>query len=258
MDLQLEGIKVVITAGAAGLGFEIASQLLQEGAEVAILDVDTAAVDEARLALPHLHAAVCDISDRSAVSEAVRVMKADLGGVDVLINNAGISGNTSPIQDADPDDWEATLGVNLTGTFNVTRAVVPHLLESPHGSILNISSVAGLHGFPHRAPYSASKWGIIGLTKTLSIELGTHGIRVNALCPGSLDSPRGRRVINALAVSRSVPVAEIEESVLSKMAIKKFVPLAEVARMACFLASPVNTTLTGQVIAVDGNTLSMA
>lgn len=258
MDLGLNGTRVLITAGASGLGHAMAQAFLSEGAQVSVLDVDERALESAASSLAGARAVKCDVSDLGQVEAAVSNAASHMGGIDVLVNNAGISGGTAGVENIPPADWQSTLDVNLTGTFNVTRTAVPYLTESQNASMLNISSVAGLYGFALRAPYSTSKWGVIGFTKTMAIELGERGIRVNALCPGSLDSPRGRRVLNELAARQGVSVAEVEQKVLSVMSIKKFVQLEEVARVACFLSSPSLSTLSGQVVAVDGNTASMA
>src|SRR5690606_21241419 len=172
--------RVLITAGAGGIGLAIARAFHATGARVAICDVDEAALARAMEEMPGIHARRCDVGDRAAVSAWVPAAIAHLGGLDVLVNNAGIGGPTRPLHELDPADWDAVLRVNLNGAFDVARLAIPHLIAAGGGAIINMSSAAGRFGYANRAPYSATKWALVGLTKTLSMELGQYNIRVNA------------------------------------------------------------------------------
>ena len=194
-----------------------------------------------------------------AASVAVILQAAQaLGGLDVLVNNAGIAGPTGALEEIDAAAWDRTLAVNLTGTFNVTRAVIPWLKPQRSGAIVNIGSVAGRLGFALRSPYSASKWALVGLTKTLAVELGPWNVRVNAVLPGAVDGERVRRVIEAKAASRGVAQDVVLREMLAGMSIKRLVPPSQVAAMVAFLAAAENDTVTGQVISIDGDAQMMA
>jgi NAD(P)-dependent dehydrogenase (short-subunit alcohol dehydrogenase family) len=183
MDLNISGLRVLVTAGAAGIGLEIARAFLREGAKVHVCDVDRAALDALASTDPELTFSYADVADRNAVSRVFEDALAALGGLDALINNAGIAGPTGRVEEINPEDWDRCLEVCITGQFNCTRLAVPHLRGSRNASIVNISSAAGRFGFPLRSPYAAAKWAVIGFTKSLSRELGEAGIRVNAVLP---------------------------------------------------------------------------
>ncbi len=193
--------RVLITAGASGIGFAIASAFVQAGAQVYVADTDEAALKRAAVQLSGLLISRCRVGDRDAVTEMVADAAHRMGGLDVLINNAGIGGPTQPVVDFDPKAWDEVLLVNLTGTFDVTRAAIPHLRRSSFGVIINMASAAGRFGYANRSAYAASKWALIGLTKTLAIELGEHGIRVNAIAPGAVAGERAERVFQGRAQS---------------------------------------------------------
>ena len=186
--------RVLITAGAAGIGREFARAFAATGAQVFVCDIDEKALGGDRQGNPRLDRAACDMARRADIERMVPDAVAALGGLDVLINNAGISGMTLPVADYPPDDWDKVVAVNLTAMFDVTRLAIPHLKQSPAGVIINMSSVAGRFGFPNRSPYAATKWGVIGFTKTLAIELGEWGIRANAIAPGAVEGDRIERV----------------------------------------------------------------
>ncbi|MFT6670110.1 MAG: NAD(P)-dependent dehydrogenase (short-subunit alcohol dehydrogenase family), partial [Afipia broomeae] len=181
MNLDIKGLRVLVTAGANGIGLAIARAFAGEGANVHICDVDTEALKALRASDPTLTQTVCDVADRAAVKSLFAEATSVLGGLDVLVNNAGIAGPTAKVDEINPEDWDRCLDICLTGQFNCTRLAVPLLRESKNASIVNISSAAGRLGFAMRAPYAAAKWGVIGFTKSLSIELGPDNIRVNAV-----------------------------------------------------------------------------
>src|SRR6266480_4637231 len=193
MDLDIKGLRVLVTAGAGGIGLAIARAFAGEGARVHVCDVDEMALSA--LSDPAITWTPCDVSDRSAVERLFTDTVAKLGGLDVLVNNAGIAGPTSRVEDMNPEDWDRCLEICLTGQFNCARMAVPHLRESRNASIVNLSSAAGRLGFPLRTPYSASKWAVVGFSKSLAAELGPEGIRVNAIQPGIVAGPRIDRVM---------------------------------------------------------------
>ncbi len=176
--------RVLITAGAGGIGRSIALAFVSAGARVHACDIDAAALDGLRAQVPSTTTSVCDIADRDAARRMVKEAADALGGLDVLVNNAGIAGPAASVADLDPEAWDAVLRVNLTGTFTVTQAAIAHLKQSAAGSIVVMSSLAGRFGYPNRSPYATTKWGLIGFTKTLSPELGEFGIRLNPVPPG--------------------------------------------------------------------------
>ncbi len=204
MDLGIKGLRVIVTAGAAGIGREVARAFLREGALVHVCDVDRHAIAELATSDPKLKASLCDVADREATTRFIDAAADALGGLDCLINNAGIAGPTGRVDEIPPEEWDRTLAVNITGQFNCVRAAVRHLSESDNPSIINLSSTAGRLGFPLRTPYAASKWAVVGFTKSLSIELGPLKIRVNAIQPGAVEGDRIRRVFGAKAQLRGV------------------------------------------------------
>ena len=176
-----------------------------------------------------------------------------LGGLDVLVNNAGIGGPTKPVHELDPAEWDAVLQVNLTGTFDVTRNAIPHLIRSGAGVVINMSSAAGRFGYPNRSPYAATKWALIGFTKTLSIELGDHGIRVNAIAPGAVAGERAERVFQGRAQASGRTLEEEKRIGLASQSLKQLVDPKDIAALAVFLASDAAKSISGQVIPIDGD-----
>ena len=177
----------------------------------------------------------------------------ELGGIDVLVNNAGISGPTAPVEDMEPDAWEKVMQVNLIGTFNVTRLAIPHLKKSNAGVIINMSSVAGRFGYANRSPYCTSKWGLIGFTKTLSIELGEHGIRANAMLPGAVGGARIEKVFEGRAQASHRSVEEIRKQAMTVQSIKRLLDPKDIAALAVFLASDAAKSISGQMIPIDND-----
>jgi NAD(P)-dependent dehydrogenase (short-subunit alcohol dehydrogenase family) len=196
------------------------------------------------------------VADRGAVQRMVEEATDALGGLDVLVNNAGIAGPAASVADMDPEAWEAVLRINLTGTFTVTQAAIPHLKKSAAGSIVVMSSLAGRFGYPNRSPYATTKWGLIGFTKTLSRELGEFGIRVNAILPGAVDGPRLRQVFEGRASITGRSVAEEEAAALANQSIQRFVDPADIAALVVFLASGAARSISGQMIPIDGDSQS--
>jgi NAD(P)-dependent dehydrogenase (short-subunit alcohol dehydrogenase family) len=247
--------RVLITAGAAGIGKEIARVFAAIGANVCVCDIDAKALETATREISNLKTVVCDVSKRDEVERMVAAAVEALGGLDVLVNNAGISGPTQPVEEFDPDKWEAVLQVNLTGTFNVTRLAIPHLKKSAAGSIIIMSSLGGRYGYPNRAAYCTTKWGLIGLTKTLSIELGPFNIRANAIAPGAVEGSRIRDVIQGRADAAHESFEDAMEEATSIQSLKRFVDPKDIAALAVFLASDAGKSISGQVLPIDNDSL---
>jgi NAD(P)-dependent dehydrogenase (short-subunit alcohol dehydrogenase family) len=254
MDLDIRGLRVLVTAGAAGIGLAIVRRFAGEGARVHTGDVDEVALSELTVSDPAITATPCDVSDRAAVKTLFSEAVAKLGGLDVLVNNAGVAGPTAKIEEMNPEDWDRCVEICLTGQFNCTRLAVPHLRQSKNASIVNISSAAGRVGFAMRTPYAAAKWGVIGLTKSLSIELGPDNIRVNAILPGLVAGDRQRRVLEAKAQQRGVSYAEMERTAFSYTSIKDYVTPEQIADQILFMCSPRGRTISGQAISICGDT----
>jgi NAD(P)-dependent dehydrogenase (short-subunit alcohol dehydrogenase family) len=194
------------------------------------------------------------VSDRAQVARLFEEALGLLGGLDCLVNNAGIAGPTGRVEEINPEDWDRCLAVDLTGQFNCARLAIPHLKASGNPSIMNLSSQAGKHGFPLRSPYAAAKWGVIGFTKSIAMELGEFGIRVNALLPGMVAGDRIRRVLEAKAQEKGMAFAEIERLVLEDVSLRDYVTPQQLADMVVFTASPRARTISGQAISVCGDT----
>ncbi len=254
MDLAIKDLRVLVTAGANGIGLAIARAFAGEGARVHLCDVDDAALAALRKSDPALTSSRCDVSDRAAVAAMFDDARAALGGLDVMINNAGIAGPTARVEEMHPEDWDRCVNICLTGQFNCARLAVPLLRQSKNASLVNISSVAGRLGFAMRSPYAAAKWGVIGFTKSLAIELGPDNIRVNAILPGLVAGDRQRRVLEAKAQQRGVSYAEMERIAFSYTSIKDYVTPEQIADQILFLCSPRGRTISGQAISICGDT----
>jgi NAD(P)-dependent dehydrogenase (short-subunit alcohol dehydrogenase family) len=258
MHQGLENKRVVVTAGGAGIGRAIAEAFSAAGARVHVCDIDADCLVDLGRAAPDIYRSLADVADPSAVARLFDDALAGLGGLDVLVNNAGIAGPAGAVEDCDTDAWRQTLAVNLDGAFHCLRHAIPALKQAGAGSIVNIASTAGLFGYPLRAPYVASKWGLVGLTKTLAMELGPWGIRANAVCPGSIDGPRMDRVIAAEAAARGLSEAAVRDAYLRQTSLRCFIDTQDIAQMVLFLCSDAGAKITGQALAVDGNTESLA
>jgi len=258
MDLDISGLRVLVTAGANGIGLAIARAFVAEGARVHVCDVDEAALAALKDSDPAITATRCDVSDRRQVAQLFTDALAALGGLDALVNNAGIAGPTARVEDMDPHDWDRTLAVNITGMFNCVRLAVAPLAESANPSIVNLSSIAGRFGFPLRSPYSASKWAVVGFTRTLAMELGDRGIRVNAILPGVVEGDRVRRVIESKARARGIGFREMEAELLGNVSLRTAVTAQQIADQIVFLCSPRGRTTSGQAISIDGDAQSLA
>jgi NAD(P)-dependent dehydrogenase (short-subunit alcohol dehydrogenase family) len=254
MNLDIKGLRVLVTAGANGIGLAIARAFIGEGAKVHTCDVDETALSALTSSDPAISWSRCDVSDRAAVRNLFSDAVAKLGGLDVLVNNAGVAGPTSRVEEMNPEDWDRCLEICLTGQFNCARLAVPLLRESRNASIVNISSAAGRLGFAMRAPYAAAKWGVIGFTKSLSIELGPDNIRVNAILPGLVAGDRQRRVLEAKAQQRGISYVEMERTAFGYTSIKDYVTPQQLADQILLMCSPRGKTISGQAISICGDT----
>lgn len=219
-----------------------------------VCDVDTEALGRLAEREPAVRTASVDVADADQLDAWVTDAVAQLGGVDVLVNNAGIAGPTADVEDVDPSDWRSCLAVGLDSHFLTCRRVAPVMKAQRAGAIVNISSTAGQVGYGRRTPYAAAKWAVIGLTKSLAVELGPFGVRVNAVCPGSVAGVRMERVIAAQAEASGAARAQIEAEYVAAQSIARFVLPEEIAEMCWFLGSPGAAMVSGQAIAVDGHT----
>ena len=248
------GLRVLISGAGAGIGAAIAEAFLQAEAQVYVCDVAQAALATLKQRNPSLHTGVADVADREQVDRVIDDAHSRLGGLDLLINNAGIAGPTGEVESIDPAEWERTISTNLNSQFYFLRKAVPILKNtSDSPGIIAISSVAGRLGYAFRTPYASTKWAIVGLVKSLAIELGPSNIRVNAVLPGVVQGERMDRVIAARAESTGVSFETMREEYLRKISLRRMVTVDDVAAMALFLASPAGQNISGQAISVDGN-----
>jgi len=248
LTVDLTGLRVAISAGAGGIGRVMADSFAARGAKVFVCDVDADALADC----PHPKMRA-DMGETADCEDFVDAAAATLGGLDVLVNNAGIAGPTARVEDVTPEALEATLRIDLAAMFHCARRAVPHLRNAGGGSIVNLSSAAGRFGFPLRSPYAAAKWGVVGFTKSLSIELGPDRIRVNAILPGLVAGDRIRRVIEAKAQAQGVAFKDKEAELLRDVSLRCYVTQHDITNMALFLCSPFGATISGQALAVDGD-----
>ncbi len=250
----LKGKRVLVTAGAGGIGKVTATSFAGAGAKVFVCDVDKDSLHALAKENPAIGTTLADVADEAAVDRLFGEATKFLGGLDILINNAGIAGPTGPVETLSLADWERTLAINITGQFLCARRAVPLLRQSGGGSIVNLSSAAGRFGFARRTPYAASKWAVVGFTKSLAIELGPDKIRVNCIQPGAVDGPRIRRVIQAKADSLGVSYAEMEKKYVTQASLGRMVTEQDIANMILFVCSDLGQNVSGQALAVDADT----
>ncbi|MGO2240371.1 MAG: SDR family oxidoreductase [Halomonas sp.] len=242
------GLRVLITAGANGIGLAIAQAFQEAGARVHVCDID----EQALAALPEgITYTQADVSQEADVDRLFEDA-AHLGGLDVVVNNAGIAGPTASIEDIDPESWHRTININLNGQYRVANRATSLLRES-QGLLINMASVAGRLGLAYRTPYSASKWAIVGLTKSLANELGPDSVRVNAILPGIVRGPRIEQVITARAEKQGISYTEMEQEILSNVSMRRMVEPADIAAMVLFLSAPGGTNISGQALSVCAN-----
>ena len=244
METSAKGLRVLVTAGGAGIGRAIAQTFRAHGARVHTSDIDPKTRPDT----------LADVADLGQVEKLFQEVQKNLGGLDVLVNNAGIAGPTGKVEDLKPEDWDRCIAVDLSGMFYCTRKAMPMIKASGGGSIINLSSAAGLHGFPQRSPYCAAKWGVVGFTKSLSVEAGPDKVRVNCICPGIVEGERIERVVEAKAKMLGVSREAFLEKFLETTSMRSTVNAQEIADMALYLASTAGRHITGQALAVDAGT----
>jgi len=248
------GLRVLVTGAATGIGAAIARAFCEAGARVHVCDIDRAALDRLVTQTPGITSSMADVAIEKEVDLVFDDVVGTLGGLDVLVNNAGVAGPTGAIETLAASHWERTVAVNLHSQFLFARRAVP-LLKQSHANpcIVAMGSVAGRLGYAYRTPYAATKWAIVGLVKSLAIELGPHGVRVNAILPGTVEGDRMNGVIAARAAAVGVGVDEMQEEYLRKISLRRMVTADDVAAMALYLSSPAARNVTGQAVSVDGN-----
>lgn len=251
------GQRVLVTGGAGGIGQTIALHFHANGARVHVCDVDDERLEALRGAHPEIAATYADVADAESVTQLFRAVSDYLGGLDVLVNNAAITGPFGPVEEQSPAEWLRTIAVNLVGQFHCVRGAVPMLRAVGGGSIVNISSIAGRLGYPLRTAYAASKWGVIGLTQSLAMELGCDNIRVNAILPGIVAGERQTRQQNAQAARLGINEEEMQRRYVRNISLGRKVTEQEVADLVYFVCSPAASAITGQSLGVCGNVETM-
>lgn len=245
--------KVFISAGGSGIGRCIAEAFLNNDDEVFVCDINAQSLEQFQKDYPKLHIHACDLAE----PEQIKLMFAEaikkLGYIDVLVNNTGISGPTIAADELSFDDWNTVINLNLNSTFLITQLATPLLKQSGAGVIINMSSIAGRLGYPYRLAYSTSKWGLIGFTKTLSMELGADNIRVNAILPGAVDGDRVQRVLQARADVAQSSLEKVTQNALKNQSLKYFVNPKHIADLCLFLASDSGRSISGQILPIDGD-----
>jgi len=254
----MTSVTVLISGAASGIGRKVAEAFLTQGANVHICDSSADMIAEFVADNPTATATWADVSNVADVDRVFADLKQHYGALNTLINNAGIAGPTATVDNIEPTDWDQCIAVDLSSAFYMTRQAVPLLKSAGGGSIVNVASTAGLMGVPMRSPYAASKWGLIGLTKTWAMELGPDKIRVNAVCPGCVSGPRIEGVIDRDAKKRDVSPEEIRNVYLRQSSMRSFVSPEEIADTILFLASNKASHISGQALAIDGHTETLA
>jgi NAD(P)-dependent dehydrogenase (short-subunit alcohol dehydrogenase family) len=257
LNTSVKDLRVLITAGASGIGEAISDTFEAAGARIYVCDIDAHALDDFTRERPNAGAKVADVSSPEDVDALFDAAADFLGGLDVLVNNAGITGPTAPVENITIEEWDRTISVDLNGMFYCVRRAVPMLRAAGGGSIINLSSIAGRLGYPLRSPYSAAKWGVVGFTKSLAIELGPANIRVNAIQPGVVEGARLDRLLEARAQEVGVSFQEAKERFVAPISLRHMVSAQEIADMALFLASPSARSISGQALSVCGDHASL-
>ena len=260
MPLSLHNKKIVISAGASGIGWATAKICLSKGAIVYLCDIDDKSLNKIKkhpLTNKKLFAYECDASDEDEVSGFFNQINKKTKKIDALINNVGVAGPTGTVEKLSSNDWEKTLKINVISHFYFTKLAIPMLKKNKGGSIINISSGAGIMGFPLRSPYAASKWAVIGVTKTLAMELGKFKIRVNAICPGTIKGERMIRVIRDKANFLKISKKKIEKEFVSMASMNCWIYEEDIGKMCSFLISKDGERISGQTIPIDGNAIRL-
>ena len=258
--LKLKNKKIIISAGASGIGWAAAKIFLSKGANVYLCDIDTKNINKIKkhpLNNKRLFIYECNASEEYDVENFFDKITKKTKKIDALINNVGVAGPTGTIEKLNSEDWEKTLKVNVISDFYFTKLAITMLKKNRGGSIINVSSGAGIMGFPLRSPYAASKWAVVGMTKTLAMELGKFKIRVNAICPGTIKGNRMIRVIKDKANFLKISKKKIEKEFVSMASMNCWVYEEDIGKMCSFLISDDAERISGQVIGVDGNAIRL-
>ena len=256
--MKLEGRKAIVTGAAKGMGAAITKTLAREGADIVLTARDVAPLEEvaaqARAMGRDARVVACDVTDDGEVRAMVDAALDAFGGrIDILVNVAGVTGPIeTPVQDIDVADFDHVVAANERGTFLPIKYVVPAMIARNEGKIVNIGGTSGLRGYAMRTAYSASKWAVRGITRTVALELGKHNINVNAVCPGIVDGPRMRKLCEEKARVRGWTVEAVYDEYVQDMALKRVTVAQDIANAVLFLASDDSRQITGQHIAVDG------
>jgi NAD(P)-dependent dehydrogenase (short-subunit alcohol dehydrogenase family) len=246
--------RVLITAGANGIGLVMAQAFAEAGYRVWVTDVDAGQIASLPAGIRGSH---CDAASEAAMEVLFAEVAEVWGGLDVLCANAGIKGPTAAIDEMPLEGWHQCLGVNLDGAMLAAKYGARLMKPAKAGCMIFTSSTSGLYGTPFRAPYVAAKWGVIGLMKTVAMELGPYGIRANAICPGSVTGPRIDRVIEAEAAAKGMSAEAVRQGYASGTALKRLSDPEDVAGLALYLASDGARMISGQALAVDGMTYNV-
>jgi NAD(P)-dependent dehydrogenase (short-subunit alcohol dehydrogenase family) len=253
---SLKNKKIVISAGASGIGWATTKVCISRGAQVFLCDINEKLINKINKNNKYknkIFACKCDASNESEVIDFFSKILKKTKKIDALINNVGIAGPTGTLEKLDSEEWKKTLQVNVVSHFYFTKQAIPIIKKNKKGSIINLSSGAGIMGFPLRSPYAASKWAIIGLTKTLAMELGKFKIRVNAICPGTIKGARMKRVVNDKAKFLKISQRMVEKEFVSMASMNSWVYEEDIGKMCAFLISNDSERISGQIIGVDGN-----
>ncbi len=256
--MKLVDRRAIVTGAAKGMGSAISMTLAREGADLVLAARDTAALEEVatqvRAVGRRAHAVACDVTNEEQVKGMVgAALDFFEGRIDILVNVAGVTGPIeTPVQDIDASDFDHVIISNERGTFLPIKHVAPTLIAQNFGKIINIAGTAGLRGYAMRTAYSASKWAVRGITRTVAVELGKHNINVNAVCPGIVETPRMQRLCEEKARRRGWPVEEVYDEYVQEMALKRVTEPQDVANAVLFLSSEDSRQITGQDVTVDG------
>jgi NAD(P)-dependent dehydrogenase (short-subunit alcohol dehydrogenase family) len=252
MELSAKDLRVLVTAGGSGIGRVIAETFAGAGAHVHVSDIEEKFLAETKRRLPRVSQTLGDVADRDDVERLFADAQRSLGGLDVLVNNAGIAGPTAKVEDIRPEDWQRTIAVDLNGMFYCTRKAMPLIKAAGGGSIINLSSIAGRLAFPMRTPYAAAKWAVVGFTQSLAAEAGPDGVRVNCIQPGIVEGERVERIMAAKAEGLGISKEEVKKRMVEGVSLRTTVSAQDIANTALFLASDAGKHISGQAISVCG------
>ena len=259
INQSLKNKKIIISAGASGIGLAITKVCLNRGATVFLSDINEKFINKLKKSnkSTKLHIFKCDASDEDQVKNLFERIKKKTSKIDCAINNVGIAGPTATFEKISLRDWEKTLRTNVISHFLFTKLSIPMIKKNKGGSIINISSDAGVMGFPLRSPYAASKWAVVGITKTLAMELGKYKIRVNTILPGTIKGDRMKRVVRDKADFLKISKKKVEKEFLSMSSMRSWIYEDDIGKLCSFLISDDASRISGQIIGVNGNAIRL-